>query len=466
MKGSIGLYLTCLILVSITFTGCNTVSHTLNNPSITPAPPADSTSNNVETIRETPRDNVINIFSQTDELPRLIERYQELHPDFPYKIQMFNFSTADMDFHAVLDQYLAGGEDIPDIYCVESYHVPKYSRGDSSKYATPYKELGIDLDNLINEADIAQYVIDMGTNQEGEIVSLAYMGSGGAFIYRRSIAMSVWGTDKPDIIKDKIGPGWDKFFEAVAELKAKGYGIVSGVGDIWHSIENSAQKPWVVDGKLYIDPKREAFLDYAKELIDKGYSNNTYNWRDEWFYDMKGSGEKEILGFFGPSWLVNYILEPYSGGEVIGEGTYGDWAICQPPVGFFWGGSWVFVHRDSHYKEYIGNLIKWITLDSSESGLQYYWANSGDDGVLRAVASGTVMKNSEGTLEFLGHQDMFEEFYLAAKLANGKNRTHYDETINSYWLEQVNEYTVGNKTREQAIKDFKQMVKKLDIVVD
>ena len=86
----------------------------------------------------------------------------------------------------------------------------------------PYKDLGIDVDKLLKEAEIAPYTVDIGTNPDGELVGLGYQATGGAFIYRRSIAKDVWGTDDPAVIKDKIGPGWDKFFEAAAELKAKG----------------------------------------------------------------------------------------------------------------------------------------------------------------------------------------------------------------------------------------------------
>ena len=75
-----------------------------------------------------------------------------------------------------------------------------------------------------------------------------------------------------------------------AELKEKGYGIVSGDGDIWHAVENSSSEGWIVDGKLNIDPKREAFLDLSKDLKDNGYHNDTQDWQDAWFADMKGEG--------------------------------------------------------------------------------------------------------------------------------------------------------------------------------
>jgi hypothetical protein len=99
----------------------------------------------------------------------------------------------------------------------------------------------------------------------------------------------------PAAIKDKVGPGWDKFFAAAADLKEKGYGIVSGDGDMWHAVENSSDKGWLVDGKLYIDPKREEFLDFSKRLKDNGYHNDTEDWQDAWFADMKDAGAKNRL---------------------------------------------------------------------------------------------------------------------------------------------------------------------------
>lgn len=205
-------------------------------------------------------------------------------------------------------------------------------------------------------------------------------------------------------------------------------------------------------------------------MKDNGYHNDTQDWQDAWFADMKGEGEKEIFGFFGPAWLINYTLAPNCGGEAVGEGTYGDWAVCEPPIGFFWGGTWVLANKDSAKKEAVGDIIEWITLDCTEDGLQYKWANgtlNGEGGTKDAVASGTVMSMSDGSVDFLGGQNMFDAFVPANQYAKGTNLTQYDETINTYWREQVREYTAGNKTREQAIADFKQQVAdNLDVIVE
>ena len=62
---------------------------------------------------------------------------------------------------------------------------------------------------------------------------------------------------------------------------------------------------------------------------------------------------------------------------------------------------------------------------------------------------------------------MFDVFIPANQFANGKNLTQYDETINRFWRDQVRAYTAGEKSREDAIKDFKQMVAdNLDVIVE
>ena len=248
------------------------------------------------------------------------------------------------------------------------------------------------------------------------------------------------------------------------ELKDKGYGIVSGDGDIWHAVENSSDAGWIVDGKLNIDPKREEFLDLSKKLKDNGYHNDTQDWQDAWFADMKGEGDQEIFGFFGPAWLINYTLAPNCGGEAVGEGTYGDWAVCNSPVGFSWGGTWVLANKDvpSYKKDIVKDIISWLTLDSDENSLQYMWANgtlNGEGGTKDTVCSGTVMSKSNGELDFLGGQNMFEYFVPANQYANGRNLTQYDETINSAWRDAVRNYAAGNCTRDEAIANFRAKVK-------
>lgn len=404
---------------------------------------------------------VINLWSFTDEVPKMMDKYKELHPEFDYDVKVTIIATTDGAYQPALDQALvAGGADAPDLYTAESAFVLKYTQGDMADYAALYKDLGINVDKLLKEAAIAQYTVDIGSNSRG-LVGLGYQATGGAFIYRRSLAKKTWGTDDPKVVQTKIGPGWDKFLAAAAELKAKGIAIVSGDGDVWHAVEGASNKGWLDSNKLFLDKDREAFLDISKTLKDKGYSNDTQDWTDAWYADMKGIGAQPVFGFFGPAWLINYVMAGNSGGTKVGEGTYGDWAVCQPPAGFFWGGTWLVANKNSPVKEAVGKFVEWVTLDSSNTGLQYMWANgtlNGPGGTKDVVASGTVMAKSDGKLDFLGGQNMFDAFIPAGEFATGRNKTQYDEGINQIWRGQVREYTSGTKSRAQAIADFKKQV--------
>jgi multiple sugar transport system substrate-binding protein len=470
MKRIFAVILACTILLTMALAGCGAApaanpatSPAASNPAAVSPSSAASTAPAAPAVADDPSVKVLNLWSFTDEVPKMLTKYKALHPDFPYEIKTTIIATTDGAYQPALDQALAaGGATAPDIYCAESAFVLKYTQGDANKYAAAYKDLGIDVDNQLKAADIAQYTVDIGTRpSDKNLVGLGYQATGGAYIYRRSIAKAVFGTDDPTIIASKIGPGWDTFFTAAAALKAKGYGIVSGDGDIWHSVENSSDTAWVVNGALNIDPKREAFLDLSKKLKDSGYDNDTQDWTDAWYADMKDASKQKIFGFFGPAWLINYVMAGNSGGKKVGEGTYGDWAVCAPTVGFSWGGTWVLGNKDTKLKKTVGDIINWITLDSSETGLQYFWANgtlAGPGGTKDTVASSTVMKKSDGKVDFLGGQNMFDVFVPAGVSATGKNKTQYDETINTYFRDSVRQYTSGKMTKDKAIAAFKQKV--------
>lgn len=467
MKRFILLWIGLFVLI-IGLTGCNLLKESSGeSPTVTPTdnkPVEDSnlTKNDKDSdnIEVTPVKKVINIWSNSEDMPRILDKFIELHPDFGYDFNLTELAASDVDYPEVLAQTLAaGGPDVPDIYSVEAPFVMKYTQGEACQYAADYKALGIDVDTLLTETSVPEYFLDIGTNPEGELVGLGYQSTAVAFIYRRSIAKDVWGTDDPLIIRDIIGSDWEKFFTAAEALKEKGYSICSGTGDLWQAVENSADQGWVVDGRLVIDPKREAYLDLAKKLVENGYSNDNDQWQDAWYNDMKDAGLRKVFGFFGPSWFINFIIARNCGGKAPGEGTYGDWAVCEPPVGFFMGGTFVLANKDAEEKAAIGEMIRWMTLDTSETGLQYLWANGmlGYD-VKDAVASATVMKNSDGREDIVGGQNIFDAYIPAGEYVNGTNLTPYDKDINYYWLLQVREYIDGNKTKEQAIADFKKSV--------
>ena len=426
-------------------------------------------SNDDNPINEEPVE--IKLLGWTDEQAGMIQNYIDTHPGCGIQVILKKVETTNGQYTSFLDEALTGKSDefVPDIYSAEAAFVKRYSSGAMGKYALPYNDLISDLDSKIQSAEIAQYTVELGKNSSGDVVGLAYQTTGGAFIYRRSVAKQVFGTDDPNRVSNAIGGGsgnWNKFFQAAETCSTNGVAILSGDASLWHPVEGSAEKGWVVDGKLHIDSKREAFLDYSKNLYENGWTNKTEEWSEDWKADIQGKGEKHVLGFFGPAWLINYSMEPACNkdddGNVINNDT--DWAICDAPVGFLWGGTWMFANKNlkadkseegKRKLEAIQKIIEWITLDTSKEGLQYQWANGLINNAKDTVASKVVMEESDGTLDFLNGQNMFDYFIPANEKAPSNLLTEYDEAINALWRFEVNKYAEGLTTREQALLNFK-----------
>ena len=466
-----------LAMVAALATGCTPSGDpttTTSGGSDGPAPtetgdqPTDTTATEKRTMTFGTGSEKINLWSFTDEIPKMVGQYVKQKPEFgdKYTVECTIIATDGGAYQTALDNALvAGGDTAPDMYAAEAAFILKYSQGDMAKFASTYKDLGIDVDAKIKEADIAKYTIEVGS-RNGDLVALGYQATGCAMIYNAEVAKAAFGTDKPEDIEKIVGAGsgnWDKFFEAAATLKSKGFAAVSGAGDIWNACEKSADKAWIVDGQLNIDPKREKYLDIAKSLKDNGWSNDTNAWSEGWYADMKGEGTQKVFAFFGPAWLINYVMIGNSGGSQVGEGTFGQWRVCAPPVGFFWGGTWVLANKDTSKKEGVAELIEWITLDSSDTGLQYLWANGSVDWdndpstatAKDTVASATVMAKSDGKLDFCGGQNVFPAFIAGNSYASAKAMTQYDETINGYWTDAAAQYAEGNVDRDGAIEQFK-----------
>ena len=414
----------------------------------------------------------ISLWSYTDEITRMAFMFVKQNPEFgeKYTIDCTIISLDDGAYQFALDNALvAGGDMAPDIYMAEAAYVQKYTQGEMAKYAATYKDLGIDVDVKIKEADIAKYAVDIGT-RDGEVVALSYQGSGSAMIYNAEIAKDVFGTDDPETIEKITGAGtgnWDMFFKTADQLKEKGYAAISGPSDIWKACESSSETPWIVDGNLRIDPAREKYLDICKTITDNGYSNNSQSWSENWLKDMRGEGERKVFAFFGPSWFINYVMIGNCGGSHPGEGTYGQWRVCAPPVSFFWGGTWVLANKDANNKEGVAEFIEWLTLDSSETGFQYLIANGLLDWdndpntpeVQEGVVSISVMSKSDGRMDFCGGQDTYVAFVQSNNLSSGTALSPYDEILGSFFRDAADLYAKGKISKEEAIEQFKTSAK-------
>ncbi|MCL2486026.1 MAG: extracellular solute-binding protein [Oscillospiraceae bacterium] len=394
----------------------------------------------------------LNVYAFTDEVPGILERFVELKgldEDF------FNVTIVATDggaYQNALDEALVAGE--VDLFCAEAAFIKKYA--ENPLVADVEKDLGITKAEM-DAAGLAPYTVDIGINTAGELKGLSFQACGGAFIYRADLAEAILGTDDPDDIGE-MTDSWEKFFDVARELAEydgedfpNGAAIISGAGDLFHPIDAGKAQPWVVNGnlvidKLFYDPAEDA-LDYfemARILKQENLSNQTTDWQDAWFADFSGSNERPCFGFYGPAWLINYVLAPNCGD------TFGDWRLAVPTVGFYWGGTWLMGVKDSKHLDTVADIIRWFGTDISDDGVQAYWATRD------VVASTVIMDKTDAYWPILGgEQNAFDIFVPACKAVDGTTLSAYDEKLNSLLNQQVQSYANDEKTKDEAIEQFK-----------
>lgn len=127
----------------------------------------------------------------------------------------------------------------------------------------------------------------------------------GLYVYRRSAARKVFGTDDPDEIQ-KYFSDWDKFADSAEKLLDEGWKILAGYDDAYRVYAQNVSDPWVVKGGLRVDDSLMDWVEHTKEFTDRGYNNNDYQWSVEWFNGMTSSGD--VFGYFGPEWFIDYSV--------------------------------------------------------------------------------------------------------------------------------------------------------------
>jgi hypothetical protein len=438
----------------------------------------------------------LNVWSFTDEIPNAIKRYQEMNPNSivsRFEIAVTQHTDWSGDYENAIEPALEqGGANAPDLYMVEQAFVIKFTQGSFAEYAATYTELGIEnVGTKIADAQLAEYAVRAGTRPaDNQVVGLRFQETGACTIYRRSIAKDVWDNDDPEFVAGKVGPGWQKFIDAAGEMRDAGYAMVHGDEDLWQAARDSAVQPWIVDNKLVIDPARMIYFDIAKTFFE-GNDNGRFivgdgAWNESWRAGMAGRTDPQIFCYLGPAWLINYTILASALGtddedfEHFGSvnPSWEDWAVTTSPVPWAWGGTWLLGNKnlDGDKRTAVAEIIEWITLDTSETGFQHHFANGTlykdsklfpneakqvEDGTAGkdAVASKVVMDRSKGELKVTAGQDIFPYFLAAGRNARADHWTELDRGINGRFQEECRAYYNGQKTREEALNDFKQWVK-------
>ncbi|MDE7177768.1 MAG: carbohydrate ABC transporter substrate-binding protein [Lachnospiraceae bacterium] len=301
---------------------------------------------------------------------------------------------------ALMAQHRAAADDKIDIFLFEPDYAWKYTSADGD-LAMPLSELGITAEDL---ADQYQYTKDIVTDKNGEQRAASWIAAPGVFAYRRSIAKDVLGTDAPGEVQTALSD-WNQFDETAAQAKDKGYYMLSGYYDSFRVFSNKLDKPWTgrADAPLAetttvtVDADIMAWIEQTKEFTDNGYHHKTSLWSEEWMFDQ--SAEAKVFGFFLPTWGINFVL-PINADEEI----YGDWAVCQGPQPYYWGGTWLAAAQETDNPTLVKDVILKLTCTKD---------------IMQAMAEDPSIQDFANTIS--GMQETADDPYFESELLGGQN---------------------------------------------
>lgn len=361
-------------------------------------------------------------------------------------------SSFDNNYQNQLDEALrtqdsTAADDKIDLFLFEPDYAWKYVDA-GADVTMPLSELGITADDL---ADQYQYTKDIVTDENGEQRATSWLAAPGVFAYRRSIAKDVLGTDAPADVQSALSD-WNKFNKAAAKVKDKGYYMLSGYYDSFRVFSNNVDKPWVEGTAVTVDTNIMAWIKQTKEFTDNGFHHKTSLWSEEWMFDQ--SAEAKVFGFFLPTWGINFVL-PISADEEI----YGDWAVCQGPQPYYWGGTWLAAARGTDNPLLIKDVMLKLTCTKD---------------IMQAIAEDSYFQEYANTIsgmqeiaddpyfesEFFGGQNPYAFFSEAASAVDVRNVSVYDQGCNEEIQNAFGDYFDGSIDLDTAKEYFETAVKK------
>ncbi len=384
---------------------------------------------------------VLNIYVWNDEFSARFNDYYKSKLPADVTVNFVQTPNADNAYQNKLDEVLLGqdkaaADDKVDIFLVEADYALKY-------VDTPYT-LDVKKDIGLTDADLSnqfKYTKDIMTDSKGNLKGVSWQGCPGGFIYRRSYAKEVLGTDDPAEVQKALD-NWDLFNGVAAKMKANGYFMLSGFDDAFRVFSDNVTTPWVKGNKIVIDPQINKWIAQTKEYTDKGYNNRANLWSAESTQGMMADGK--VFGYFAPAWFIDFCM-PHDEGS-----AFGDWAFCKGPQGFSWGGTWICGAAGSDNVALIKDIM--LTLTCNADVMAQLAMDMGDfannEPAMRKVAA------SDYKNEFLGGQNHMALFIDSAASIDKSCMSAYDQGMNEKLQAAMADYYNDKVTLDEAWDNF------------
>ena len=348
-------------------------------------------------------------------------------------------------------EYLTQDERV-DLYLAPEEDLAIYVNSD---YSLDVREkLGLTDEELEDQFTFTQ---QMASTDEGVLKAVTWQANPGVFVYRRSFAKKVLGTDDPDAVQKRV-KDWKTFARTGTAMKKEGYFLVSGYYDMYSAYRYGADRHWENNGVFEIP---EAFTDWKNMMALLGrnkYHNKTIMGQDNWVRDQGPEGK--VFGFFRgctdiDSKMAAYSLADSDAAPAEGNGSYGDYAVCCGPQPYCRGGVWILAAPSTDNQTLDREIMENMTCDSE---LLYKIAKN--ENIFTNTVSGMkkVADEDEGD-PFLGGQKAYKVYLDVATRISVLPAGNYDRWMADNYRDCVMKYLIGEKEEDEVLETFYQMVR-------
>ena len=151
--------------------------------------------------------------------------------------------------------------------------------------------------------------------------------------------------------------------------------------------------------------------------------------------------------------LVDATHQPLvdqGGKEEVGNGIYGDYAVCYGPQPYYWGGTWICAAAGTDNADIVKDVMLKLTCDKEimkkiTEDTQDYTNNQE---AMQEIA------DSDFASDFLGGQNHIALFVEAAKKIDMSNAGPYDQGLNESIQTAFRDYFDGNVDFDKAKANF------------
>lgn len=337
---------------------------------------------------------------------------------------------------ALLNQESAAADDKVDLFLAEADYILKYANTDLTQDVT---KLGVQRWDTGYD-----YTYDAASSTDGVLKGVSWQANPSMFIYRRSIAKDVLGTDDPDQVQEALST-WEKVDEVAQKAKDKGYYMFPSPLETYRSFANNSDVSYLNGDKFALTPAFNEWLTQAETYVNNGWCQTYSLWADE-KQAMMGTDGK-MMCCIGPAWYFNFSMGTAQ------EQTSGDWGICVGPQEHFWGGTWLMAATGSDNEAMIADLMNAFTAneDIMDKILSDALEFPNNKNVVKKYAD-----DASYGLDFLGGQN---HIAMMAKCAENIKwdpalHTQYDQTFNEDLPNAFLEYLQGICDKDTALSNF------------